>query len=196
MAVPTTRFREIPLTTAVADLDTAAERLAAITGQALKSTGDGNEADFGAVDISGGAANSVLKTILWDVTANGGFSTVESFKFFIDGASKIGFDQAGSIINFQPLSGGDQGSPVNTENYIINAVIGSYTWAQVPETEPGSQNVYPSDEGSSMDISGGASDDVVMWAMYAAIAADETPGTYKGTDTGKELQFSFKYSYS
>ena len=192
MAAPTTRFRKIPLTTATTDIDTAAERLATITGQSIVSTGTGNEADFGTVDISGGTANSAVQTILWDVTADGGNTTVETFKLWL---SSNGFDQAGSVINFQPLSGADQGTPSNTENYVVNAVVGSYTWATIPESEPGAQNVYPSDEGTSMALST-TSDDVIMWAMYAAIAASETTGTYKGTDTGYELQFSFKYSYS
>jgi len=192
MAEPTTRFREIPLATATADIDTAAERLAAITGQAVKSTGVGNEVDFGTVDISGGAANSVVKTILWDVTADGGNTTVETFLLWL---SSNGFDQAGSVMKLQPLSGGDQGSPSDTENYVANAVVGSYTWANMPEAEPGAINVWPSDEGTSMALSTN-SDDVVMWAMYLAIAASETTGTYKGTDAGMELQMSFKYSYS
>jgi hypothetical protein len=192
MAAPTTRFRKIPQDTAVADIDTAAERLASITGQSVVSTGVGNEADFGTVDISGGAANSDPQTILWDVTADGGNSTVETFKLWL---SSNGFDQAGSVIKMQPLSGDDQASPSNTENYVVNGVVGSYTWGDMPESEPGAQNVWPSDEGSSMALST-ASDDVIMWAMYAAIAASETTGTYKGTDAGYELQFSFKYSYS
>ena len=191
MAEPTTRFRLIPNTTAVADIDTAAERLASISGQSVVSTGAGNEADFGTVDISGGANNSGVLHLLWDVTADGGNTTVETFKLWL---SSNGFDQAGSVIKFQPVSGDDQGSPSNTENYVANAVVGSYTWADMPETEP-SQNVWPTDEGTSMTLST-TSDDVVMWAMYAAIAASETTGTYKGTDAGYELQFSFKYSYS
>lgn len=192
MAEPTTRFRKIPLTTATTAIDTAAERLASITDQVVVSTGAGNEADFGTVDISGGAANSGVLTILWDVTADGGNTSVSTFLLWL---SSNGFDQAGSVIKFQPLSGGDQGSPSNTENYVLNATTGSYTWATMPEAEPGAQNVYPSDEGSSMVLST-TSDDVVMWAIYAAIAASETTGTYKGTDSGYELQYSFKYSYS
>lgn len=35
-----------------------------------------------------------------------------------------------------------------------------------------------------------------MVALYAAVAASETTGTYKGTDSGYEFQMSFKYSYS
>lgn len=192
MAEPTTRFRLIPQSTAVADLDTAAERLAAISGESVVSTGEGNEADFGTVDISGGAANSNVLTLLWDVTADGGNTLVENFKLWM---SSNGFDQAGSVCKFQPLSGADQGSPSNTENYKVNAGTGDYTYSTIPESEPGSINVWPSDEGSSMTLST-TSDDVIMWAMYLAIADGETTGTYKGTDTGYELQYSFKYSYS
>jgi hypothetical protein len=192
MAEPTTRFRKIPLTTAVADIDTAGERLAAISGESTVSTGAGNEADFGTVDISGGAADSGVQTILWDVTADGGNTLIETFKVWL---SSNGFDQAGTVVKFQPLSGDDQGTPSNTENYVVNATTGSYTWATIPESEPGAINVWPTDEGSSMALST-TSDDVVMWAMYAAIASGETTGTLKGTDAGYELQFSFKYNYS
>lgn len=192
MAAPTTRFRKIPLATAAAAVDTAAERKAAIASEAVVSTGDGNEADFGTVDISAGAANSGVQTILWDVTADGGNTAVEAFKLWL---SSNGFDQAGSVIKLQALSGADQASPSNTENYVANAVVGSYTWGDMPESEPGAQNVWPSDEGTSMVLST-TSDDVVMWAMYAAIAASETTGTYKGTTAGYELQMSYKYSYS
>lgn len=192
MAAPTTRFRKIPLTTATTAVDTAAERLASISGQSVVSTGSGNEADFGTIDISGGAANSVLQTILWDVTADGGNTAVEAFKLWL---STVGFDQAGSVLKLRPLSGADQGSPSNTANYVANGVVGSYTWADMPEAEPGSQNVWPTDEGTSMALST-TSDDVVMWAMYAAIASGETTGTYSGTTAGYGLQLSFKFSYS
>jgi hypothetical protein len=191
MAIPTTRFRLIPNTTATTAVDTAGERLASITSQIIVSTGAGNEADFGTVDISAGTANSSVLTLLWDVTADGGNTTVDTFKLWM---SSNGFDQAGSICKFQPLSGADQTSASNTENYVANATTSSYTFATIPETEP-SANVYPSDEGSSMALST-ISDDVIMWAMYLEIASGETTGTYKGTDTGKELQYSFKYAYS
>ncbi|RPI56188.1 MAG: hypothetical protein EHM49_00905 [Deltaproteobacteria bacterium] len=192
MSEPTTRFRLIPNATAAAAVDTAAERLADIASQSVLSTGVGNEADFGTVNIAAGAANSGVLTILWDVTADGGNSQVDTFKLWL---SSNGFDQAGSVVKFQPLSGADNAAPSLTENYVVNAVVGSYTWATMPEAEPGAINIYPTDEGSSMALSTTA-DDVVMWAMYAAIAASETTGTYKGTDAGFELQFSFKYSYS
>ena len=192
MAEPTTRFRLIPNNTPTGSVDTAAERLAAISGESTISTGVGNEADFGTIDISGGAADSDVLTMLWDVTADGGNTLVESFKLWM---SSNGFDQAGSVCKLQALSGADQGSPSNTENYIVSATPASYTWGDMPESEPGSQNVWPSDEGTSMTLST-TSDDAIMWAMYLAIASGETTGTYKGTDSGYELQFSFKYAYS
>jgi len=191
MAAPTTRFRLIPQNTATTAVDTAAERLAAIAGSSVISTGVGNEVDFGTVDISGGAANSGVKTMLWDVTADGGNTAVDTFKIWM---SSNGFDQAGSVAKLQALSGADQASPSNTENYVADGVVASYTWGNMPEAEP-AQNLWPSDEGTSMVLST-ASDDVLMWAMYLAIAASETTGTYKGTDAGMELQFSLKYSYS
>lgn len=192
MAAPTVRFRTFPITVTVAELDTAAERLAAIAGQSIIATGVGNELDFGTVDISEGAANSLVKMLVWDITADGGNTLVENFLLWM---SSNGFDQVGSIMKFQPISGGDQGSPSLTENYIVNAVVGSYTWATLDEAEPGAQNVYPTDEGSSMVLSTTA-DDVIIVALYTVVADDETTGTYKGTDSGYELQFSFKYAYS
>jgi len=184
MAEPTTRFRLIPNNTPVASVDTAAERLAAISGESIISTGVGNEADFGTIDISGGAANSDVLTMLWDVTVDGGNTLVENFKLWL---SSNGFDQAGSVCKLQALSGADQTSPSNTENYVADATTGSYTWGDMPESEPGSQNVWPSDEGSNMALSS-TSDDAIMWAMYLAIAENETTGVYKGIDSGYELQ--------
>lgn len=192
MAAPTVRFRTFPIAVTVAELDTAGERLAAIAGQSVISTGEGNELDFGTVDISAGAANSLVKMLVWDITADGGNTLVEDFLFWL---SSNGFDQAGTVLKYQPISGDDQGAPSNTENYIVNAVVGSYTWGTLDESEPGAQNVFPTDEGSSMVLST-AADDVIMVALYVVVADDETTGTYKGTDAGYELQFSFKYSYS
>lgn len=196
MAEPTTQFRLVPQNTAVVALDTAAERLAAIAGESVKSTGVGNEADFGTVDISAGAANSGVLTLLWNVTVNGGNTLVDTFKLWVPAAS-IGFDVAASVAKLQPLSGGDQGAPSLTENYVVDGIVSSYTFVTMPESEPGAINLWPTDEGSSIDITTpGTTDDVVMWAMYLAIADGETTGIYKGTDAGMELQFSFKYSYS
>jgi len=192
MAEPTVRFRTFPISVTPEELDTAGERLAAIAGQSVISTGEGNELDFGTVDISEGAANSLVKMLVWDITADGGNTLVEDFLFWL---STNGFDQAGTIIKFQPISGDDQAAPSDTENYIVNAVVGSYTWATLDESEPGAQNVYPTDEGSSMVLDT-AADDVIMVALYMVVADNETTGTYKGTDSGYEFQFSFKFAYS
>lgn len=192
MAEPTTRFRVIPQDTPVLDIDTAAERLATITGQSVVSTGAGNEVDFGTVDISSGAENSDVKTVLWDVTADGGNTAVEDFRLW---CSTIDFTEVASVVKVQPLSGADNSGPITTENYVVNGAVGSYTWADMDESLPGAQNVWPTDEGTSMVLST-ASDDVVMWAMYLAIAAGEVTGTYSGTTASYGLQFSFRYSYS
>ena len=193
MATPVTRFRLIPNDTATTAVDTPAERLAAIAGQSVKSTGEGNEADFGTVDISEGAANSDVLTLLWDVTDDGGNTEVSDFRLWV---STIDFVEVGSVIMVQPLSGADQLSPTNTANYVAEATVASYTWATMDEALPVAQNVYPSDEGASMVLAANAADDVVMWAMYAAIAAGEQTGTYSGTTTSYGLQFSFRYSYN
>ena len=194
MAIPTIQFRTFPITVTAAELDTAAERLAAIAGQSVISTGDGNELDFGTVDISGGAANSAVKMLMWGVTADGGNTVVETFKLWL---SSNGFDQAGTVVKYVPLCGTD-GPDILTEQYVVNATTSSYAtlgWTTLDESEPGAINVYPSDEGSSMALSTTA-DDVVMVALYAAIADNETTGTFKGTDASYEFQYSFKYSYS
>jgi len=192
MAEPTTRFRVIPNTTSADDLNTEAKRLGSISGQTVVSTGEGNEADFGLVDISEGAANSGVLTLLWDVTADGGNTTVETFKFWL---AACGFVEADSAIKFRALSGTDNATPSSTENYTANATTESYTFADLDESEPASANLFPTDEGASMALST-TSDDALMWAMYAAIASGETTGTYKGLDSGYELRFNLKYSYS
>ena len=192
MAEPTTRFRVIPNTTSADDLNTAAKRLGSISGETVVSTGEGNEADFGLVDISEGAANSGVLTLLWDVTADGGNTTVETFKFWL---AACGFVEADSEIKFRALSGADNDTPSATENYTANATTSSYTFAGIDESEPASANLFPTDESESMALDT-TSDDALMWAMYAAIADGETTGTYKGLDTGYELRFNLKYSYS
>lgn len=191
-AAPTIRFREIPNTTATTALDTEAERKGTITGESTVSTGAGNEHDYGIVDITSGAADSGVKHLLIDWTADGGNTSVEDFRLWV---SSNGFDQAGTVVKFQPVSGADQTSPSNTENYVVNAVVASYTWATLSESDPGSQNVYPSDEGSSMVLST-TSDDVIMVGSYVAVADNETTGEYKGTVSGYEFQYTFQYSYS
>lgn len=193
MPTPTTRFRQIPNSTASTALNTAAKRLAAITGEREISTGVGNELRLGIADISTTDGNSDVATLLWDVTANGGNTVVKDFAIWL---ASNGFDDANSILKMQPLSGADQATPSNTENYVANAIASSYTWATMPEADPGSINIWPTDEGTSMDISGGASDDAIMLAIYAFIDADETSGFYKGLTSGYELRFNLIFTYS
>lgn len=195
MATPTTKFRVIPNTLAVGCVDTAAERIADFNGDSDITTGSSSAADFGTVDISSGAAKSSVLTMMWQVANGiGGNTSVDTFKLWL---SSNGFDQAATDIQYIQLSGADQGAPSNTENYSANANTTTYSFTVMPESEPGSQNVYPTDEGSSMALAGTQSDDVIMWALYADVAASETTGTYTGTATaGKELRFSFKFSFS
>ena len=198
MAAPTTVFTLIANTKTAAELDTEAERLTEAAAGAVKSTGDPNETDFGTVDISGGAANSGVLTMTWRCTVNGGNTTIDNAEIWL---ATNGFVQAGSVIKHQPLTGDDTSSVVNTESYIVNAVVGSYTWATMPESEQSTANLWVNDgstgEQTSIDITTPAtSDDAVMWATYAAIAASETTGTYRGLDSGYELRYNLKYEYS
>ena len=172
MATPTTRLRKIPGNTAEIALDTPAERLGDITGQDIVSTGEGNEADFGTVDISVGAANSGVLTLLWDITADGGNTVVEDFRIWL---SSEGFDQPGTVCKFAALSGADQASPSLTQNYVADATVSSYSWTTMPASLPGSINLYPSDEGSSMSLST-TSDDAILFAVYLAVADGEPTG--------------------
>lgn len=192
MAEPTSVFRQFPNNTATTAVDTPAERLAAIAGESTVSTGAGNELDFGTVDISGGAADSGVENWIWHISADGGNTTAEDFRLWM---STNGFDQAGTVLKFVATSGADQGTPSSTANYVASATTASYTFANLPESLPGAQNVYPTDEGTSMTLST-TSDDGIMAAMYLAVASGETTGTYKGTDAGYEFQFSFRYTYS
>ena len=41
-----------------------------------------------------------------------------------------------------------------------------------------------------------ASDDVIAWATYLAVAATETTGTYEAATVGFEFRMTFQYSYS
>jgi hypothetical protein len=193
MGTPTTRFRQIPRSTSATALNKASKRLAAISGETEISTGAGNELILGYADISDGDGASDVAVLLWDVTANGGNTIVKDFMIWLD---SNGFDEADTLLKMCPLSGADQAAPVNTENYIANAVVSSFSWANMPEANPGAINLYPSDEGSSMSIAGGTSDDVIMVAIYAFVDESETNGIFKGLDAGNELRLNFEYTYS
>lgn len=209
MAAPTTEFRDIDITKATTALDTVGERRTEFAAGTLISTGAGNEWNFGTIDISAGAANSVVKHAQWKPTANGGNTTVDTFKIWISTAAgqpadQWGFAQAGTVFKAAALkyeSGGASGIL-----YVASATDSSYSsWAagtyvynpfQVA-TEPGSQNAYNGAGASSINITTiGTTDDVVGWEGILAVASGETTGTYKGLDSGKEFRANFKYSYS
>lgn len=182
MAAPTTEFNNFALSMVIADLDTNAERLAI---DDLISTGSGNEWDFGSVNISGGQVDSAVRAMAWQVSSFGANAQVENFRFWL---STNGFDQAGSVAN-----------------YVVWKLDATSEWEQspspplsgeatLPETEP-SQNVFQGGDGSTTSIPSGDNDTTQAIALYFAIDGSETTGEYKGTESGYELQFSFKYDY-
>ena len=197
MAVPTTEFLAFTDASVIAtDVNTVAKRKGTpgLTGEETVSTGAGNELDFSTVDISGGAADSIVRHCIWKMTANGSNTQADTWLIWL---SSNGWDQAGTVAKFQEISGADNGAPSNTETYITNAVVGSYTWTTMLEVEGSAHTLYQNDETATMDITTiDTTDDTVFWANYVAVAASETTGTYKGTDASYEFQYSFKYSYS
>ncbi len=198
MAEPTHRQRQFGLAEATTAVDTEAERKGALGTDAAVNMGEpptgGSELDFGIIDISGGQANSVVVNSRIDWTADGGNTLVETFRVYLLAADN-GFTGGSTVVNYETVSGADQGAPSATENYVANAVVGSYTWQAVPATDPASINLYPTDEGTSMVLST-TSDDALLFAMYVQVDAAEVTGTYKAADAGKEFRFTFKYAYS
>ena len=197
MGVPTNVMRQFPLATLETAVDTAGERLAAIGSESSVNLGSPPAADspldFGTVDISGGNTYTDVANALWHVTADDGNTTVEGFKLWWLVADR-GFTDAASLAFFETLSGADQGTPSTTENYVETAVYTDYTGNAMPTAEP-AQNLFPTDEGTSMALST-TSDDALMWAQWFIIDADETTGTYEAADSGYELRFSFEFAYS
>ena len=189
MPAPTTEFKRLPINTALTAINTRAKRTASIAGQIAVSTGSGNEADLGTVDISSGTASSTISTMLWRVTDTQGNTAVSTFKVWL---STNSFAQAGTVMKMVTLRGNDEGATNTTSTYVANATIGTYTFATKPESEPASQNVWPSGESASMT----PLRDAVMWAEYLRVADGETTGTYAGTTSNKLFQNSFKYAYS
>lgn len=196
---PTTVFRNIPTSTLTTAVDTKSERATLSTGNAV-STGNGNEWDFGSVNISNGAADSGVRMLFWKVTYANGNDTVDNFKFWL---SQLGFDQAASQMKYVSLSFADTGTTTNNHNvYVANATTGTYNWQTATEgvTEPGSQNVFGALDTTSFSITGvtttGEASEVVAIASYFAIADEETTGTYKGTTANYELRCSFKFDFS
>lgn len=207
MAAPTTVFKNLSIALAATALDTVGERRTEFASGTTISTGAGNEWNFGTVDISGGAANSLVKMAMWKVTVNGGNTLVDTFILWISTAAGQPADQWGfaqGATTFKAIALRYEAG-ANGALYVANAVTTSYTsftdaGSIVPlqvATAPGSQNVYSGVGATSIDITTiDSTDDVVGWEGFLAVAAGETTGTYKGLDSGKEFRANFKYSYS
>jgi hypothetical protein len=195
MATPTTKFRTFPNdSNSVTATNTPAKRVGTITGEDEVSTGAGEEADFGTVDISGGANTSALIYMLWDVDNNGGNTLISDMRLWL---ASNGFDQAGSNIQWVELCGDEISTPTNCEKIVNSGTTASYTEATLDESLPGAQNQYAADDTATIDVTTlGTTDDACMWSWYANIAASETTGTYKGLDSMFELRFNFRYSFS
>lgn len=184
MAAPTIEFRHIYNSATAAALDTATERLA-YTGAGVVSTGVGNELDFGSVDITAGAADSNVEAVWIKVTTWNSNTTINNFRFWLN---SNGFDQAGTVLKFKALK------LDATSEWIASATAGSYTMATLPESEP-SQNVYRANDGSTDNITSATEDTTQAITMYVSVATGETLGEYKGTTSGYEFQYRFKFDY-
>ena len=183
MAAPTTEFNEFDIVSlADADLDTNAERLAI---DSVISTGAGNELDFGSVNISGGQVDTDVKAMAWQVSSWGTNTQVENFRFYL---SDNGFDQVGSVIKYVDWK------LDATSEWEQSATAPLAGEATLPETEP-AQNIHQGGDGTTTYITSVDDDTTEAIAMYVAVDGSETAGTYKGTDSGFELQYTFAYDY-
>lgn len=201
MAAPTTAFKKHPRTLVATTLDTLAERLDATNGWASANfttvdTG-ANPLDFGTVDISGGAANSLVFYLAWKVTANGGNTLADNFRVWYETTSpdNWGFTLAGTILKQAPMKYETGGA--NGQLYTVNAVTGTYTWSDVNVAGAPAQNAYAGGGATSVNITTiGTTEDLVAVAQYLAVADNETTGTYQGVTAGKEFRGSFRFDYS
>jgi len=198
MAAPTTAFKTFDRTVALTALDTAAERISYFNATMTAVDTGANPLDFGTVDISGGAANSLVFYLCWKASANGGNTTADNFRVWYETTSPDdwGFTLAGTDLKQQGIrfeaSGAGSG-----ELYTVNAVTGTYTWADVDVAGAPAQNAWSGADALSVDITTiDTSDDIVCLAQYLAVADNEVTGTYTGTTAGKEFRGSFRYDYS
>lgn len=192
MADPTLLKRTFPNDpNAVTNTNTQSKRVTGtISGESIVSTGAGNEIDLGTIDI--GSLGAVVNCIIC-VNANGGFTAMDDLRLW---HSSDGF--VTSNVEFVALS--QDGTPTNTETIVASSDETDYTEANIPKTLPGSNNLWRADDDTqtSTDITTPATptDDAFMFALFSNIIAGETSGTYKGTDSGFEQQFSIRFSFS
>jgi hypothetical protein len=182
MAVPTSEFDQIANTLLALQLDSAVKRT---THHDPISTGDGNELDFGDVNIGGGSVNSDVAVLTWHVTNWQSNTQVQNFRFW---ASSLGFDQANTKIKYATW----KLDP--TSEWVQNATPNDVGNTDLPTSEP-SQNVYKASDGTTASILSSGNDTIEAIAMYVAVDGSETIGVYKGVDSGKELRFTLKYDY-
>ena len=201
MAAPTTGFKKFARTKVATDLDTLAERIGATTGwgSADLTTVDtgANPLDIGTVDISGGAANSLVFYLCWKPTANGGNTLVDNFRIWCETGSPDywGFTLGTTYLKMAAMK--FEAGGANGQTYVANATTASYTWANINQSGAGSQNVYSGLGGTSINITTiGTTEDIVGAALYLAVADNEVTGTYQGTTSGKEFRGAFRYDYS
>jgi hypothetical protein len=203
MAAPTGKYKTMPNdANCITATDTPGERRGAISGEAEVSTGVGNEADFGSVDITAATdTESAVIMMLWGLSAANSNTTVDNVKLWL--TTPIGFDQVDSVVRFRALSGTDETTPTNTVNMLaadpnIFSTFSGVT--DLPEAEPGSNNLWdggPDDTVKTIDITTiGSTDTYFMWMWYLLIDGIETLGTYKGVDAGFEIRFNTKFDYS
>ena len=181
MGVPVSEFNQFPLMLAKTDLDSATERL---NINYPISTGDGNELDFGSVDITSGPGYSSVRAFAWQVTNFDGNSKVQNFRFWL---SSNGLTGTGSKVCYDTWT-------LDTD-WVQNAEPGDVGSTAVPSSEPETYNVLKATGGANWFIESTANDTTQAVALYVYADSDEPLGTYRGTDSGMELQFTFKYDY-
>lgn len=189
MATPSTEFIAITMSDAATALDTSGERVAYSGDGAVDDSGS-NNLDFGTVDITSGAADSDVKAVLWRVTDDGGNTEVSNFRLWL---SSNGFDDAATVLKFATA----KLDP--TSEWVQNPTTASYSFSNLPESEP-AQNVLAADgSGTSLALDGdnGPSNDTTeAMILYIAVGASETLGAYSGATSGFELRFTFKFDFS
>jgi hypothetical protein len=203
MAEPTIRLRGFAFDETDEAINSPAERLAALGSDypvtAGTPPGAGNELDFGIIDISGGAANSVVQNIRFDITLDQGNTLIEDLKLFLLVADN-GFSATTVFFTDGGLHSSLEDPNTNTSLYVFEAddtdYSGSPGWLAVPATEPGSLNLYAPDDSTSLTLTGDAANDTIMWANYLAVGGGEVTGTYVADSSGKEFRYSITYSYS
>src|SRR3990172_287421 len=197
MAAPTTAFKTFSRTTATTALDTRAERITAFNSTFTAVDTGANPLDMGTVDISGGAANSLVFYLTWKASNNGGNTLADNFRVWYETTSPDdwGFTLGGTLAKQAAMK--FEAGGANGYTYVANATTSSYTFSNVNVAGAPAQNAYGGDGALSVNLTTiDTTDDIVSLAQYLAVADNEITGTYQGTTSGKEFRGSFRYDYS